>query len=163
MPFQITDEVFQHMSDHTDHPQFATAKVNDENKEQYRARIYAANRALDLHDLEMQLFGETYDGEYWSLRGRYGENDINQLKAEAVANVLANPEYDDEYPLNNFYNDLGFEDVDWEDETEPLDSAWGYQRQYFEWFQPANCIETGEITFLCQDLPEEYIAAMDAQ
>jgi len=162
MPFQSTDPEFSHYTD-TDSPGFGIAQVRGtENKEQYRARIYAANRALDLHDLEMQLFGETYDGR-WALRGRYSENKLAELKAEATANVLANPEYDDEYPLNAFYNDCGFEDVEWFfSETEPLDSAWGYQRQYFEWCDPFDSPYNDEITWLCSTC-DEYTAAMEAQ
>lgn len=150
-PFNFKPEFSFYLSQ--DQPDFGFEKENNENKEQYRARIYAANRALDLHDLEMQLFGETYGGEHWALRGRYSENKLAELKAEAIANVLANPEYDDEYPLNDFYNDCDhFSD---EDDSEPLYSAWGYQRQYLEWDCPIN-----ELEFSTCD---EYIAAMNAQ
>jgi len=134
-----------------DQPDFGCDKENNEDEQQYRVRIYAANRALDLHDLEMQLFGETYDGEPWALRGRYVKNDLEQLKNDAKANVLANPEYDDEYPLNPFYNDCNSNFAN-EDDSEPLDDAWGYQRQYLEWDCPIN-----ELEFSTCD---EYTAAM---
>jgi hypothetical protein len=118
-----------------------TGMKNDETVDQYRERIYAMNREADLHDLRMQLFGVVYDD--WELRGRYGENELEELKAEARASVLADPEYDDDYPLNEFYND-----------SEETGGSWNDQRDYLTWEDP-----DGNII----DLPEEYMDAMDEQ
>jgi len=116
-----------------------TGIKEDESLFEYRARIYAMNRACDLQDLCMQLFGVCPDD--WALKGRYGENKLEQLKNDAKASVLANPEYDDNYPLNAFYNDSD-------------NASWNDQEEYLDWMDPdGNLI----------DFPDEYIAAMDAQ
>jgi len=117
-----------------------TGIKEDETKQQYRTRIYAMTRECDLDGLCVQLFGVVHDD--WALLGRYGKNDLEQLKAEATALVLASPHYDNQYPLNAFYNDAND------------NASWNDQEEYYVWEDPDG-------NFI--DFPDEYIDAMDDQ
>jgi hypothetical protein len=155
LPDNWGDNVFDHETD-PDKPPFEMSMLKNENKEQYRERVYAANRALDLHDLKEQLLGSQMitSAGYWALRGRYSENKLAVLKEEA--RIWAEGVSGED--LHDFYNDGHPLVEDWNELHPELDSPWQYQKPYFDY---AGYDEDGE--FILTDLPAEYIAAMGAQ
>ena len=160
LPERWGDDVFRHETDPFK-PPFEMSMLKNENKEQYRERVYAANRALDLHDLMEQLLGSQMitSAGYWALRGRYSENKLAVLKEEArIWAECVTRQLELGQDLHDFYND-GHPLVEDFNEMHPeLDSPWQYQKPYFDY---SGEDEDGE--FELTDLPAEYIAAMGAQ
>ena len=159
LPERWGDDVFDHETD-PDKPPFEMSMLKNENKEQYRERVYAANRALDLHDLMEQLLGSQMitSAGYWALRGRYSENKLAVLKEEARiwAECVSGERFGED--LHDFYNDSHPLVEDFNEMHPELDSPWQYQKPYFDY---SGEDEDGE--FILTDLPAEYIAAMGAQ